>query len=221
MSSIYVWNIFDYGNLDCDLRLNINKTSYSIEKSSRNVNCINLSSTEDPLYDYNLLEFNNFVNYWNGEYFNGLPSFSLSTITTNTPTTSTTTTLPGSERNSCCLNTSIGHSVDVTRSGNSVFGQINGYSFNMSRSTTGLSSVENYSGEITLLGVDGKTYVKYTFEYSGSIGTSNISASASSSSIIGDGRQDPIDINIFGESYSGNTPAEGLIILLIDYFYGD
>ena len=233
-NSMFIWDIKNYGNENCDIRLTIDgkDLEYKIEKKSSKVECEQINNEGREIYNLNLLEANNFNLFWNSTYFNGLPSFSLSDFTqlTTTTTTTTTTTLPNAGRNSCCLTLSIGHNIDVTRSGDSVLGQINGFPFNMSRLSTSLSSEESYSGEITLLGVDGDIYVTENFEiyksignfgdtYSGSIGSSYISANADSSSIVGDGRQNPINIQILGNSYSGSTPTEGLIILLIDYFY--
>jgi len=233
LSSIYLWNLFDYGNEGCDLRLTINKTFYSVKKSSRNVSCFNLESDKDPLYEYNLLEINNFNNFWNGKYFNGLPSFSLSNTSLNpTPTPSTTTTtILKDERSYCCFNTISGHNINVNRFSNSVTGEINGFAFYMTRNSSDISTREIYKGEISLLSTEG-IYIRKNFEinryigefedtYSGSIGTNSISARADTTSISGKGRQDQINLNILFDEYSGNTPPEGLIIVLIDYFFSD
>jgi len=233
LSSIYLWNLFNYGNEGCDLRLTIYKTSYEITKSSRNVSCFNLESDKDPLYEYNLLEINNFNNFWNGKYFNGLPSFSLSNTSLNpTPTPSTTTTtILKDERSYCCFNTISGHNINVKRFSNSVTGEINGFRFYMTRNSSDISTREIYKGEISLLSTEG-IYIRKNFEinryigefedtYSGSIGTNSISARADTTSISGKGRQDQINLNILFDEYSGNTPPEGLIIVLIDYFFSD
>lgn len=73
-----IWDIKNYGDPYCDIRLDISfwSRSYRIWKPDGSY-CPNLESGQKYIYDIELLEFNDFNEYWNGTYFNGLPSFKM------------------------------------------------------------------------------------------------------------------------------------------------
>jgi hypothetical protein len=73
-----IWDIKNYGDPYCDIRLDISfwSRSYRIWKPEGSY-CPNLESGQKYIYDIELLEFNDFNEYWNGTYFNGLPSFKM------------------------------------------------------------------------------------------------------------------------------------------------
>jgi len=73
-----IWDIKNYGDPYCDIRLDISfwYQTYRIWKPDGSY-CPNLESGQKYIYDIELLEFNDFNEYWNGTYFNGLPSFKM------------------------------------------------------------------------------------------------------------------------------------------------